>query len=84
MLICGGFTLGSRIMIYRGSAARRYGHRLHSADVRDDVRWLLEKLGATGRHHRPLVNRGNERGDRVVCDVFEIGPSADVPSRDLA
>jgi hypothetical protein len=71
-------------MIYRGSAARRYGHRLHSADVRDDVRWLLERLGTANRHHRPIVDPGDKLRDNIVRDVFKIGSAADVSSRDLA
>jgi hypothetical protein len=51
-------------MIAKSSVARRYGHRLHSADVRDDVRWLLD--GAVERHHRPLVDTGDEQTDGVT------------------
>ena len=51
-------------MIAKSSVARRYGHRLHSADVRDDVRWLLD--GAAERHHRPLVDTGDEQTDDVT------------------
>ena len=65
-------------MIYRGSTARRYGHRLLTGDARADVLWWLES-GASYRHHASLVDRSNELRDEVVRDVFQIGPSADMP-----